>query len=269
MASEHSEQKNTPAARSGASRVMAVLDALASADPAVFPDGMSVADVARVLGREKSVVSRQLKSLLETGMVARRPSMGYELSWRLFALAVRAGDQRLTTLAAPLLLRLTETVRERTYLSVLSDGEVLTVLSEGSRRSIEAVNWVGRTIPAHRSSSGMALLMDYEDEHILDLVRRGEGGSEREAKAFLAQVKEARVRGYTVANRIFDPELVGIGAPVRDFTGRIKAAVNISGPAFRIEPHIQSLAGHLLATTRTLHSSLGSDARPGAGPSDL
>ncbi|MGP3942347.1 IclR family transcriptional regulator [Streptomyces sp. 6N106] len=265
-----SEQQQTSTARSGASRVMAILDALASADPAVFPDGMSVADVARVLGREKSVVSRQLKSLLETGMVARRPSMRYELSWRLFALAVRAGDQRLTTLAAPLLLRLTETVRERTYLSVLSDGEVLTVLSEGSRRSIEAVNWVGRTIPAHRSSSGMALLMDYEDEHILDLVRRSErGGSDREAQEFLAQVREARRRGYTVANRIFDPELVGIGAPVRDFTGRIRAAVNISGPAFRIEPHIQTLAGHLLSTMRVLQSSLGSDVRSCTDPSDL
>ncbi|MEU6323331.1 IclR family transcriptional regulator [Streptomyces sp. NPDC047009] len=263
------EQKQTPAARSGASRVMAILDALASADPAVFPEGLSVADVARVLGREKSVVSRQLKSLLETGMVARRPSGRYELSWRLFALAVRAGDQRLTKLAAPLLLRLTETVRERTYLSVLSDGEVLTVQSEGSRRSIEAVNWVGRTIPVHRSSSGMALLMDREDEHIVEIVQRGEYRvSDREAREFLAQVQEARRRGYTVANRIFDPELLGIGAPVRDFTGQVKAAVNISGPAFRIEPHIQAFAGHLLATVRALQASLGSDVRSCADPSD-
>ncbi|MER6524739.1 IclR family transcriptional regulator C-terminal domain-containing protein [Streptomyces sp. NPDC001508] len=264
------EQKQTThAARSGASRVMAILDALASADLAAFPDGLSVADVARVLGREKSVVSRQLKSLLETGMVARRDSGRYELSWRLFALAVRAGDQRLTKMAAPLLLKLTETVRERTYLSVLSDGEVLTVLSEGSRRSIEAVNWVGRTIPVHRSSSGMALLMDYEDEHILDTVRRSVNRvSDREAREFLAQVQESRRRGYTVANRIFDPELLGIGAPVRDFTGRIKAAVNISGPAFRIEPHIQAFGGHLLSTVRALQASLCSDVRPGADPSD-
>ncbi|MER7665432.1 IclR family transcriptional regulator [Streptomyces sp. NPDC096193] len=264
------EQKQNPSARSGASRVMAILDAMASADPAGFPDGLSVADVARVVGREKSVVSRQLKSLLETGMVARRPSGRYELSWRLFALAVRAGDQRLTKLAAPQLLRLTESVRERTYLSVLSDGEVLTVLSEGSRRSIEAVNWVGRTIPVHRSSSGMALLMDYEDEHILDMVRRGaDAVSDREAGEFLARVEESRRRGYTVANRVFDPELFGIGAPVRDFTGRIKAAVNISGPAFRIEPHVQAFGGHLLSAVRALQTSLCSDVRSCADPSDL
>jgi IclR family KDG regulon transcriptional repressor len=260
MAMEH---KRAPAAQSGASRVMAILDALTSADPVAFPDGMSVADMARTLGREKSVVSRQLKSLLETGLVSRDDATGrYELSWRLFALAVRAGDQRLTRLAAPLMLRLTETVRERSYLTVLSDGEVLTVHSESSRRSIEAVNWVGRTVPVNRSSSGMALLLDHDDKHILEIVRRGaDGVPAREAREFLAEVQQARKRGYTVANRVFDPELLGIGAPVRDFSGRIKAAVNISGPAFRIEPHIQTFAGHLLATVRSLQSSLCPDGR--------
>lgn len=257
------DRTEAPAVRSGASRVMAILDALTSADPAAFPDGLAVADVARILGREKSVVSRQLKSLLETGLVSRDDASGrYELSWRLFALAVRAGDQRLTKLAAPLMLRLTEAVRERTYLTVLSDGEVLTVHSESSRRSIEAVNWVGRTIPVNRSSSGMALLLDHDDEHIIDIVRRGDDGvPAREAREFLAQVHAARERRYTVANRIFDPELLGIGAPVRDFSGRIKAAVNISGPAFRIEPHIHAFAGHLLTSVRQLQASLGAETR--------
>lgn len=253
------------APQSSASRVMAILDALTAADPADFPDGLTVADVARMLGREKSVVSRQLKSLLESGLVSRGETGRYELSWRLFALAVRAGDQRLTKSAAPLMLRLTETVRERTYLTVLSDGEVLTVHSESSRRSIEAIDWVGRTIPVNRSSSGMALLMDHDDDHIIEIVRRGDDGvTAREAREFLGQVQEARRRGYTVANRVFDPELLGIGAPVRDFSGRIKAAVNISGPAFRIEPHIQVFGGHLLSTVRALQASLCPHVRSSA-----
>ncbi|MCZ2402244.1 IclR family transcriptional regulator [Paenarthrobacter sp. Z7-10] len=243
--------------QSGATRVMAILDVLGSADAVQFPDGMSVSEVARSLGREKSVVSRQLKSLLESGLVARDPAGRYELSWRLFALALRAGDQRLTKNAAPIMLRLTELVRERTYLSVLSDGEVLTVHSESSRRSIEAVGWVGRTIPVNRSSSGMALLLDHEDEHILEIVRRGEDGvSVREAREFLGHVQAARRRGYTVANRIFDPDILGIGAPVRDYSGQITAAINISGPALRIEPHLKVFGGHLLSAVQTLQQAL-------------
>ncbi|RAX44121.1 IclR family transcriptional regulator [Arthrobacter sp. AQ5-06] len=243
--------------QSGAARVMAVLDVLSSADAARFPDGMTVSDVSRVLGREKSVVSRQLKSLLETGLVARDPDGRYELSWRLFALALRAGDQRLTKAAGPLMFRLTEVVRERSYLTVLSDGQVLTVHSESSRRSIEAAGWVGRTVPVNRSSSGMALLLDHADDHILDIARRGQDGvGLREARVFLARIQDARLKGYTVANRIFDPELLGIGAPVRDYSGRITAAVNISGPALRIEPHINAFSGHLLTAVRTLQQAL-------------
>jgi IclR family KDG regulon transcriptional repressor len=257
------EQKMNEAPRSGASRVMAVLDVLSAADPVLYPHGLTVADVARALEREKSVVSRQLKSLLETGLVARDEESGrYELSWRLFALAVRAGDQRLTKLAAPVMLRLTELVRERTYLTVLSDGEVLTVHSESSRRSIEAVNWVGRTIPVNRSSSGMALLVDHDEEHIFEVVRRRDGGvSERDAREFVRQVQDARRRGYAVADRLFDPELIGIGVPVRDFSGRVTAAVNISGPAFRIEKHVEVYAGHLLAAVRSLQATLVPEAR--------
>src|SRR5829696_8438809 len=104
--------------QSSAAKVMAVLDVLSSADVAEYPHGLTVSDVSRELSRERSVVSRQLRSLLETGLVSRDAEGRYTLSWRLFGLAVRAGDQQLTKTAAPLMFRLTAVVRERSYLTV-------------------------------------------------------------------------------------------------------------------------------------------------------
>ncbi len=232
---------------------MAILDVLGTADAAEFPHGMTVSEVSRRLVREKSVVSRQLKNLLESGLIARDDSGCYELSWRLFALASRAGDQRLTKMAVPVMARLTEIVRERTHLTVLSGGEVLTVRSESSRRAIEANGWVGRTIPVNRSSSGMALLMDHDDDHILELLHESDGAAPaREARSFLAQIHQGRRQKYTVASRLFDPELIGIGAPIRDQSGAIMAALNISGPASRIEARIPFFAGHLLSAVNAL-----------------
>lgn len=230
---------------------MAILDVLGDADATDFPNGMTVSDVARGLNREKSAVSRQLRNLLESGLVAREESGRYELSWRLFTLASRAGDRRLTKLAPSIMSRLTELVRERTHLTVLSDGEVLTVRSESSRRVIEANGWVGRTIPVHRSSSGMALLMDHPDEEILELLRRSENpATTAEERIFLSQISEARTRHYSVANRLFDPDLLGIGAPIRNASGTIVAALNISGPAGRIDAHIPAFAAHLLGAVK-------------------
>jgi DNA-binding IclR family transcriptional regulator len=243
--------------QSGAARVMAVLEVLGAADTTQFPEGMTVSDVSRTLCRERSVVSRQLRSLRDSGLVARDDEGHYKLSWRLFALALRAGDRHLTQTAVPLMFRLTAMVRERSYLTVLNDGEVLTVHSESAHRSIEATGWAGRTVPVNRCSSGMALLLDHDDDHILEIVQRGPNGiGGRAARDFLDHVRAAREVGYTVADRIFDPELVGIGAAVRDCSGRITAAVNLSGPASRVEPHIKIFSGQLLSMVRGLQQTI-------------
>ncbi|NJC23729.1 DNA-binding IclR family transcriptional regulator [Arthrobacter pigmenti] len=239
--------------QSGAAKIMALLEVLGTADAAQYPHGMTVSEVARALSRDKSIISRQLKSLLESGLVSRDPSGCFELSWRLYALASRAGDQNLAKRAGPVMRRLTDNVRERSHLTVLSDGEVLTVRSESSRRSIETQGWVGRTIPVGRSSSGMALLMDHEDEQILEIALATDpAGSRKQAAAFLDEIKQSRQRQYTIANRIFDPEIIGIGTPIRDFSGRIVAALNISGPAARIEDHIPLFGSHLIAAATSL-----------------
>lgn len=247
---------NAGSKQSGAAKIMALLEVLGTADAALHPHGMTVSEVSRALGRDKSIISRQLKSLLESGLVSRDPAGCFELSWRLYALASRAGDQHLAKKAGPVMRRLTDNVRERSHLTVLSDGEVLTVRSESSRRSIETQGWVGRTIPVGKSSSGMALLLDHDDEQILEIARASDpNSSKRQAAVFLEEIRRSRQRQYTIANRIFDPEIIGIGTPVRDFSGRIIAALNVSGPALRIEEHIHIFGTHLLAAAASLRQT--------------
>ena len=58
--------------------------------------GLGVVRIAEQLGREKSQVSRALKTLAQYGLVDRDPvTLDYRLGWRLFALAARAGSQQL------------------------------------------------------------------------------------------------------------------------------------------------------------------------------
>ena len=54
-----------------------------------------------------------------------------------------------------------------------------------------------------------------------------------------ARIESARRRGYAVADEDFEEGLVGIAAPVRDGRGLVTAAVNVSGPTFRLSPHIE------------------------------
>lgn len=242
--------------QSGAAKISLILDALGTADASTFPDGMTVADMSRALSRDKSIVSRQLKSLLETELVSRNPQGRYELSWRLFALASRAGDQRITRLAAPILRRLSDTVRERSHLTVWSNDDVLTVHSESSRRSIEANDWVGHTVSALTTASGLALLMDHSAESITGLAARTDPtASDKSIRTVVTAVERSRDREYSLADKVFDSDVIGIGAPIRDFRGQIVAAINISGPAYRIEPNVKVLARHVMAAAKGFYRS--------------
>src|SRR5918995_4490017 len=93
--------------------------------------GLGVVRIADLIGREKSQVSRTLKILAESGFVDRdTATLQYRLGWRFFALAARAGEQRLLVVAPALLERLVKNLGETAHLSLLQGTEGLTVLSK-------------------------------------------------------------------------------------------------------------------------------------------
>ena len=86
-------------------RSLEVLLSLGS-EPAIESGGLGVTRIADLLGREKSQVSRTLKTLATFGLVDRDPdTLAYRLGWRIYALASLAGDRRLLDLARPILKR--------------------------------------------------------------------------------------------------------------------------------------------------------------------
>lgn len=220
-------------------RAIAILNVLGS-DAATRDADIGVSQIARLLGREKSQVSRTLKALAAAGLVDRDPdTRGYRLGWRLFTLAAGAADRRLVATAPEVLRKLVARVGERAHLTVLEGGEVLTVLSESPARIVQAAGWVGRATPIHCTSSGRALLFDHDDEEVRALPRGatfGTGGPNvpRDVDELLLRLHEARRYGYVLADEEFEAGLVAAAAPVRGFRGQIIAAVNISAPKFRL-----------------------------------
>lgn len=234
---------------------MATLEVLSAADHR-SSDGMTVAEVARALGRDKSVASRQLKGLVDSGLVERDETGRFRLSWRLFTLMAQAGDQRLIRAGIPLLRVLAGTVRDRAHLSVLSGQQVLTVHTESSTRSLEAVGWVGRLVPIWNTSSGIALVMNHDDEHIMRVLDELHDLTPAETQNIIDAIARARKAGYAVSDGLFEPELMGIAAPVRDGNNRTVAAVNVSGPTFRVKPQLKQIASHVVAAASKLSAAL-------------
>ncbi|GAB3743812.1 IclR family transcriptional regulator [Nocardiopsis nanhaiensis] len=232
---------------------------------------LGVLDIARRVGREKTQVSRALKALAETGLVERdEETMAYRLGWQFYALAVNAGDRRLRDAALPILRRLVAAVKERAHLSILRDGAVLTVLSEGPLRAVQVADWVGRTSPVHTTSSGRALLMDWNDEQVLELLSETEftatgPNSPPDADTFLARLRQGRERGYAKADEEFEDGLVAVAAPVRDFQGLVVASLNVSAPKFCIGGELDQIGRAVQTAAAQLSSEMRQRSAAGNG----
>lgn len=242
-------------------RAIDILAALGSAE-GTDGEGIGVVRIARMVGREKSQVSRTLKQLAAAGLVSRdAESLRYRLGWRLFALASGAAHQHLLALAQHVLRQLVERVGERAHLTVLEGSDVLTVLSKSPPRAIQAAGWVGTAAPVHTTSSGRALLFDHTDDAVRQMIRDVEfaataPNSPTDADDFLARLHQARRRGYVQIDEEFEPGLVGVAAPVRDFRGYTIAALNISAPKFRLNRGLPAAGREVRAAAEHLSQSL-------------
>lgn len=228
-------------------RGLQILLALGSED-ALDNGGLGVVRIAERTGHDKSQVSRTLKALASSGLVERDPeSLAYRLGWRLFTLAARAADLRLLEAARPLLMRLVKDVGERAHLSVLQGPEVLTLLSQSPPHAVQVAGWVGRTVPAYCTSAGRALLIDF-DRTALTALLDGEDwqskgpNAPRDIDELDARLRVCRTRGWAFSDEEFEPGVVGIAAPVRDFRGRVTASLNVSAPKFRLKGRIEETA---------------------------
>ena len=266
-----------PVAERGTSlrRGLDVLAALGS-DAAMAEGGLGVTQIAALTGQEKSQVSRTLAVLAERGLAERAPgSAAYRLGWGCFAFAARAGEPRLLAEAARTLSVLVEEIGEAAHLSALQGREVLTLLTEAPAHAIVARGWVGRTIPVFCTSSGRALLLDFDHEELRGLLggepfpSRGPNAP-RDVAELERRIDRARHAGYAVADEESEPGLVGVAAPVRDFSGNVIAALNVSAPKFRLGNRLHPTGEIVRGAALELSILLGAPglAAPAQTPAD-
>jgi DNA-binding IclR family transcriptional regulator len=235
----------------GLSRGLAVLVALSAPDAA--RGGLGVVELTEAVDGDKSQLSRVLATLAAEGFVERDPtSLAYRLGWRLFAMATSVAETRLLTLAPALLRRLVGELGESAHLSVRQDAAVLTLLSESPASTLHAPGRVGGLAPLATTSAGRVLVGDLSEDELAAL------GLSDVADA----IASARSDGYAIVREEFEPGLVAAAAPIRDASGRVVAAVNVSAPRFRFDDRLDEAARLLREVAGELSGHLRGELQP-------
>jgi DNA-binding IclR family transcriptional regulator len=216
-------------------RAVAILDLLAQ-------DGWrSGADVARELGVHRSTALRLLGTLERHALVERDPKTArYRLGRRLPQLArVVTGELDLRHVARPICESLAASTGETVTLDVLDGDEIVPIEQSTGSTSFMSVNWLGRRTPAHCTASGKVILAFAAEPVRRRLLTRP---LERRTPRSIVDVPElekqlaaAREEGYARTFEELEVGLDAIAAPVFSADGDVVAAVDVSGPAHRLQ----------------------------------
>jgi len=241
-------------------RAFRILDALAESG-----SGMSLTEIAEGLLLHKSTVHRLIMVLEASRFVERNPATGkFHLGSRVMELGLSAVSQLdIYGIAGPHLRTLVSETGETAHLAVLRDGEVVSLVSAESNKTLRTPVTVGTRTPAHCTSLGKAILAFGPEEYVLQFLKgRTLKAYTRKtitsSSRFKAELRAIRARGYAVDNEEREVGLRCIGAPVCNGAGEVIAAVSIAGPAFRItDDRITTLAGAVVRTAARMSASLG------------
>lgn len=225
---------------------------------------IGVTEAAALLRRPKSTMSRWLSAMEATGFLERSAESGlYRVSMRMAAVGEMAKQATsLQRTARHALEQLTTATGETSNLVLLVGHEGVNVESVDSPHPILHMGAVGRRFPLHASAAGKALIAWLPEDALATLLP-----SQLEACTSFTITSHARLRenlagvrerGYAVNHLELEPELIGVGAPVRDHRGHIVAAVSISAPISRMPRDVVPIAGgHVANAGCMLSKDLG------------
>jgi IclR family KDG regulon transcriptional repressor len=225
----------------------------------------SFTDIICQVRLNKSTVYRLLEAMREYDLIATDRSTGkYFLGMRLFELGmVSIGRLEIGKVATPLLETLVDRVGETAHLGVLDGYEAVYIAKVESRLPFRIPSDIGRRYPAYCTGVGKALLAHLPEEKLESYLThtplrgftRNTITSPIELKRHFQQI---RTQGYAIDNQEIDEGLRCVGAPIRDHSGKVVAAISIAGSATRItKRNVREMASYVIATAESISRQLG------------
>lgn len=240
-------------------RAFALLEAIARSD-----EPLGLAELSRSTGLHTSTAFHLIRTLVVLGYVRQEASRRYCIGPRLFMQAAGAfNETTLVNFATPHLRRLADESGETAHLAVRVDSGIAVIAKGEATSSVRTSDRLGTIRPAHCTAIGKVLLANLPSAELdgvlsgLDL-RACTPATITDRDALRRELRQVAANGVALDDAEFNVELRCLAAPVRNFTGRVVAAVGISGPVWRVTPdEVPRLSAIVSAAARALSADLG------------
>jgi DNA-binding IclR family transcriptional regulator len=221
------------------SNALAVLAAFADEEE------LGVTELSSRLDLHKNNVFRLLATLENAGYVEQCSRTDrYRLGVRCLEVGRSfARNSSLVRQARPLLEELAEETGESAHLGVLREFEVIHLDGEVADRLVRTSLRVGRRLPAHCTALGKVLLgfapKGVQETYDRQMIATGRldartPSTVTDSSKLLELLRTVVSQGHATDVEECEPGLCCAAAPIFDASGRLAAALSISGPVFRL-----------------------------------
>jgi len=230
-------QENGPKTVQSFDRAVAILDAF-TADRTE----LGVSEIARITGLSRSTVHRLLVTLRRHELVQQLPnSSNYALGPHLLRLAqIAFSNINLQSAARGTMIRLRDQCNETVGLHTRLGTATRTVLDqvESSQPLRRTYTEVGMSIPIYQGAPGKILLA-FSPEELQEEILGGQlepatPRSITDPKKLRAELGRTRKNGYALSFEERVPGISTLAVPIFDHTGRVAAALSVTGPSSRV-----------------------------------
>jgi IclR family pca regulon transcriptional regulator len=207
------------------------LDVLAGFD--VDHRSMSLTDVATAAGLARPTARRLLLTLEELGFVRSSGGM-FELTPKVLTLGIAyVSALGLWDIARPHLEALVARTGESSSMAQLDGSDIVYVARVSVPKLIALRVEIGTRFPAVQTSQGKVLLAALSPAELAAaLAEPSRAGLPpyigRSPEQLRAELTEVRARGWAVADEELAPGVRSVAVPVRDGTGAVRAAMNVT-----------------------------------------
>jgi len=217
------------------------------------PNGMGVTEIGKKLGLHKSTVYRLINALVRRGYLEKEQNTGlYRIGLKFVEISGLYLQQiELKTEAVPFMRQLSEQTGQVTHLAILDETEVVYIEKIDVMQSLRMYSQIGKRIPVHCSALGKVLLSAQNNvslENTLKKIKftRFTENTITDAAEFRKEIEKARQKGWAADNEEHEKGIRCIAAPIRDFTGKVIAALSITGSRNIITPEKDDYYGKLV-----------------------
>ena len=200
---------------------------------------LTVGEVARRTGMSRAAARRFLMTLERLGYVAVDSRQRYALRPKVLDLGFAfLASMGVEDVALPVLRALTQETTETANLAMLDGGDIVYVARSVAYRPLHMTVHTGDRLPAYATSLGRVMLAGLPPDALDAALRQTElkpltPHTVTDPERLRALIVAAGEDGYALVADEIAVGIISISVPVRDRTGAVAAAVNISSQSGR------------------------------------